>query len=298
MFNASFTIESDQETTGEMLRDILSGMGFQMDHPGRDRNDKIRLKAVDGDKLQMRSFLSGGLDAAGKTGALRCGVEATVMAGDGGESLLYISIYPVMQHFDLPAIEGISESHGEHEEHEKACRNLLEELCSSIAGKMSGVREIFRNLPMRKQYCIPASRAPPVVGVQEGITGILDDLDFEVIRIVKGGSRREVHIKAMNRSRFHAIGSVLRTMGLAPYLDRAQRVAVEFNITPLVPSDGEKGTPVKISVALYPAMEFWDMEEVHGLSAGIEEELTDSNVCRNMWEKLVAKLEERFELTG
>ncbi len=283
MFNAAFLKKEDTATTTDTFENILSGKDFLLDSMEEDDDAAVFLKAVDGQKVSMLRF---------RTGAQRVGLEAAVIPGDEGMTLLYFSVYPLMQHFDLPAIQGISESRREHEEHEEMCRFALEAICDSVTGKMSGVSEVFRNIPLSKRYSIAAADAPSITDMEETIITLLKKLGFEVIRIGRSGSRREVHIKAMNRTRLHAIREVFRAARLAPLLEKAQRVAAEFTI---VPPDEGTDAGMKVSVALYPAMEFLDMEEVHGISDSMDEELTDARVCRDMWDVITAALDEKLE---
>ncbi|MCK4614733.1 MAG: hypothetical protein KAU14_08010, partial [Thermoplasmata archaeon] len=290
MFNAAFTVQTDAENTIEALKTILEEKGFLVEGPGTDKAGTLHLKAVNKSRFAMLKYvLKLGHDE--DIEAQRAGVHAIAMQGEEKKAFLFFSVYPIMEFYHLPEIPNITESEEERKTDEMLCERILEDLCETIMETLPGSTENFRTLPMKKTYLLRDSHEYPREKVEEEIVDILKKHDFAGIKKNHSEYNTVVEIKARNKSFFRLAKEQVTSIGFSRYLGKAQSVGVRITI--IKPELGVDHR-MEVNVSLYPSMEFLSMEEIPMLSQEIDEELTDSLVCQEMWDSLIEKLDERF----
>ncbi len=295
MFNAGFTVNRDADSTVQVLRKILSERDFKVGVTGRDSTDTLQFRAVDKSTISMLRFLFRRGKSEDPT-AQRVAVDVAVMGTDGEQSVVFISVFPMMEFLPLPEIPGISESEKERGTDERVCEDILNWLCKTLKEHLPDAVENFRTEPMKKIYSIPQDNGLTPEEAGKLVAGVLKGLGFEIIRLEKEKATGVLRVRAVNHSRLHSLIEFRKDgeltgwtgpRGMARYLKDAQRVAVDVSI--MQQENGENS--LSILVYLYPMMEFLDIEEIHGLSQDVDEELTDSGLVRNMWDSLTSKLD-------
>ncbi len=75
------------------------------------------------------------------------------------------------------------------------------------------------------------------------------------------------------------------------YIKNIQRIAVKFTIfKPQLGHDHK----MQVDVVLYPSMELFDMEEIHGLGDALDEDLAETTQSQEVWNSLVSMLDENL----
>jgi len=302
MFNVAFTLKNDADTIVQTLERMLKEKGFHIDSIGKDTLETIHLKAVNKTRLAILKYqLKRGrdLDPEAQRVAVHMAVVPTgeveveeVEFEDDSETLLFISVYPIMEFYHLPEIPGITESEVERETDVKLSEAILNEMADAVKELFPGVKENYRTLPMRKTYSLPDSRhSISRDEVKERIVDILRKLKFEVIKTNETNYNLSLEIKAVNKSFFHATLERIKNRPISKFLKSAQRITVKFTI--LKPKLGYNHKQ-EIHMEMYPSMEFIGKEEIPFLSQSIDEEMTDSLLSKDLWEPLVSMMDLEF----
>jgi hypothetical protein len=303
MFNAAYTISAEAPVVVKAIETMLKEKGYKPGKPKTDELDTIRLKAVNKSILgNLRNQLkrTRAIDPEAQRAAIRFSIipssEEIVKASNGklttADTHLFMSVYPLMEFFVLPEIPGITETEEERATDEKLCMSILDELVAGIRQMFPAAEEHFITHPMRRTYLLPDSRlAFSRDDIESNITGILKHLNFEVVRSHESEFNLTLEIVGVNRSLYHTLEGMVRSRDLSKLFKDTQRVTVRFTI--MKPNIGWDHK-VQIHVEMFPSMEFFGKEEIQTITQGLDEELADSRLGKELWEPLVKLLDEEY----
>jgi|GEM_PF-3227240 len=193
---------------------------------------------------------------------------------------LYFSLYPI-SFLNIPEIFPSDEEKAKDDE---LLRNMLSELIENF--KKYPMRLTAKHLPQRAYYKIHKS----VGTITENLVATINEIGYKIRSY--SISPNEFKIKASNRSSLSLFLEEYSIRGLAEskydsLLAKNQKFVIQA-VGKRIDDTWHVGISVK------PYMELISLEEIPGLTEGLDEQLTDAQVCELTMTKIIEGIKSRL----